>query len=254
MHRTVLTATVFVLLTMCARDASAQWGQPWTDRGYFNINLGFDSGSDTLADDMPFTLYAEPANKGVAAGVDSGAFFDFSVGSRVWQNVSVGIGFHRGSSSGDATVTARVPNPIFFDRPRNVDLGVSELDRRERAFHIQVGYMLPINDDVSVHVFGGPSFFNVKQDVVSDVTFSEGPFPFATVGASAVVSERSDSAVGGNIGADVTYKVYETPDFKLGAGAFLRYSGASADIQLLQNTVDSGMGGLQIGFGARVRF
>ena len=35
---------------------------------------------------------------------------------------------------------------------------------------------------------------------------------------------------------------------------FVRYSGASADVLVLENTVDSDVGGLQVGFGVRTRF
>jgi hypothetical protein len=35
---------------------------------------------------------------------------------------------------------------------------------------------------------------------------------------------------------------------------FLRYSAATARIRILENEVDSDLGGLQIGFGARLRF
>ena len=34
----------------------------------------------------------------------------------------------------------------------------------------------------------------------------------------------------------------------------LRYTGASSDLQLLQNTVESDLGGFQFGVGARIRF
>ncbi len=60
--------------------------------------------------------------------------------------------------------------------------------------------------------------------------------------------------MGFNIGVDGTYKLYETPTMKLGAGMFLRYAGASGKIQILNNVVDSDVGGLQIGFGGRLRF
>jgi hypothetical protein len=243
-----------ILLSLSVRDASAQIGAAWTDRGYAALNVGFETTSGVLNDAVTFPLFGENGTKTVEQGTDSGSMIDFSVGSRVWRNVSVGIGFHRGGTSGEAAVTAQVPNPVFFNRNRAVALGVSELDRTERAIHLHFGYMLPVNEDLSVHVFAGPSFYRVSQDVVSDVTFTEQAFPFTTVDAAAVVTERTDSATGGNIGIDVAYKLYETTEFKLGAGMFLRYSGASAKIVVLQNEVDSDMGGLQIGFGARVRF
>lgn len=254
MRRTVLTAAVCVFLAASVRDVSAQIGQPWIDRGYLNLSVGFESGSDTLNDDTTFPLFQETGTKAVAASVDSGSMIDFAAGSRVWRNVSVGLAFHRGASNGEATITALVPNPIFFNEHRRVEFSATELDRTERAFHIQIGYMLPINENLDVHVFAGPSFFRVSQEVVSDVSFAETGFPFTTVNPTAVVTERTDSAAGGNIGVDVSYKLYETPDVKLGAGMFIRYSGATATIQYLANDVDTDLGGFQIGLGGRVRF
>jgi len=254
MYRKALPVVVLAVVVACADDASAQAGQPWSDRGYFNLNVGFGSTSGTLNDSTTFTLYDETGTKTVDQGTDSGSLFDFSVGTRVWRNVSAGIGFHRGSTSGEASVQASVPNPLFFNSNRSVATTANELDRTERAIHLQIGYMVPLNERLSVHVTAGPSFFRLRQDVVTDVTFTEAGFPFTNVNPAPVVSERSDSAVGANIGVDVAYQLYETTNLKLGGGMFLRYSGASAKVTVLQNTVDSDVGGLQIGFGARVRF
>ncbi|MGH9174259.1 MAG: hypothetical protein ACRD1H_07865, partial [Vicinamibacterales bacterium] len=131
---------------------------------------------------------------------------------------------------------------------------LSDLDRTERAVHLLVGYMMPLSEELSLHVSLGPSFFRLKQEVVSDATFTEQGFPFATVTATPVIAERTDSATGFNIGVDATYKLYETPTIKLGAGVFLRYAGATAEIQVLDTVVESGVGGVQLGFGGRLRF
>lgn len=254
MHRTVLTIAVCVLLTASPYEAVAQAPQPWIDRGYVNVNLGFESTSGTLNDATTFRLYDEDGTKAVESAVDSGALFDFSAGWRVWRNVSAGIGFHRESTTGQAAFTASVPNPIFFNRNRNVALTANDLERSERAIHLQFGYMLPLNERLSVHVFAGPSFFRLSQDVVADVAFTEQPPAFTSVGATAEVAKRGKSKTGGNIGADVTYQLYETPLWKIGAGMFLRYSGATAAVPVLSSDIESDLGGLQIGFGARLRF
>jgi hypothetical protein len=255
MHHRVLAVAVCLLLAASVRDASAQAGQPWTDRGYANLNIGFESTSGTLNDATTFTLYEENGTKTVEAGTDSGSIIDLSAGSRVWRNVSVGIGYHRGSTSGEAAGTVVVPHPIFFNNHRNAAFAASDLERTEQAVHIQFGYMLPLSDKMDVHVFFGPSFFRVKQDVVSDVNFNEVGAPFTSVNATPVVAERSDSATGVNVGADVSYMLYDNgAGMKVGAGMFVRYSGASGKIVVMQSEIDSDVGGLQIGFGARVRF
>ena len=270
MHQRDLLMIIAVLLAAGAREASAQatpggtsqgtqgWRQAlqqaWLDRGYVNLNVGFETTSGTLNDSTTFGLYDESGTKTVEQNVDSGSVFDFSAGSRVWENVAVGLGYHRGGNSSEASATASVPHPVFFNANRAVAAAASDLDRTERAFHIQIGYMIPLDENLSVHVMAGPSFFRLKQEVLSDLSFTEESFPFTRVNAEPIVTERSDSVVGVNLGVDVTYQLYETADYRVGGGLFLRYSGASARIAVIENEVDSDVGGLQLGFGARVRF
>ena len=255
MVRKVLTVSVCVLIIASAREASAQAIKQWIDRGYANVNIGFESSSDTLADSTTFVVYDDTGAKSVSAEVDSGSLFDFSVGARVWRNASVGIGFHVGSVSNEGSATISVPSPIAFTLPsRTATVPVSDLERRERAFHIQFGYMLPINEKLDVHILGGPSFFRLTQDVISDVTFTEVGSPFTAVNASAVIAERKRSVTGGHIGADVTYKLHDTNGVAVGVGGFVRYAGAKADVQVINANVDTDVGGVQVGFGLRVRF
>jgi hypothetical protein len=268
MHRMTWTFALPLMLTLGAGSAAAQTPattqpttaqagpgpQAWLDRGYFNLNLGFETTSGTLNDSGGFRLYEELGTKTVEHNVDSGSLIDFSVGARVWRNVSAGIGYHRGANSSEASGTASVPHPVFFNQNRNAVVAASELDRTESGVHLQVGYMLPLNEQLSVHVTGGPSFFRVEQDLIGDVSFSEQAFPFTNVNATPQVTQRSDSAVGINVGVDVTYNFLDTGDYRLGGGFFLRYAGASARLVVLENEKDTDVGGLQFGFGARVRF
>jgi hypothetical protein len=252
--KTAVAIGAAVMLIATAVPASAQTAtSAWIDRGYFNFNIGFETTSGTLTDATTFRLYDESGTKTIEQNVDSGAFVDLSVGGRVWQNVSVGIGFHRGSNNSEASGSASVPHPLVFGQNRSTTYAAGDLSRSEQAFHIQVGYMLLINDELSVHLTAGPSFFRLKQDVISDATFTE-QAPFNSVNATAVIAERSDSVTGVNAGVDVAYQLWESDAYKVGGGVFLRYAGASARIDLLENNVDTDVGGLQFGFGLRVRF
>ena len=255
---TMRSGIVLSVLCVCALAAaqpvSAQIGQPWEDRGYVNLNVGFESASGVLSDARGFVVYDESATIATTVNQDSGTLFDFAIGSRVWRNVSAGIAFHRDPSTGNGSATGSIPHPLVFGTPRALALSVEDLKRSEKALHLQVGYMLLLMDRVDVHVTAGPSFFSVKQDVIDSVSFEEVGGNLATVNATAQVAERSDSAVGFNIGADVTYRIYDTGDYRVGAGMFLRHTGASAEIRLLEQTVESDAGGFQIGFGVRARF
>ncbi|MFN2446054.1 MAG: hypothetical protein ABR606_10820 [Vicinamibacterales bacterium] len=247
-----------VMLMVCglvaASGEAAAQTQEWTDRGYANFNFGFGGRTNDLDAIQDFTLYAETARISVEGDIDAGAFFDLSGGARVWRNVSVGLAFSRTSSDGDAAIQGSAPHPVFFDRPRQFTTEVRGLERSESATHLSVGYMFVIDDKLDVLAYAGPSFFRVSQEVVETVQIAEAGAPFATVIPNPVIATRKESPVGGHIGADVTYRLYETERVKIGAGAFMRYSGASADIEVLDDIVASDVGGFQIGFGLRTRF
>lgn len=264
MQRQAFTFVICMLL-FGATDAAAQVGQPWTERFYFNLNGGFESSSASgLEDARTFRIYDEDGSLTASQNVDSGALIDFSVGARVWRNVTAGIGFHSGSNSSDGVFSGNIPNPLFFNRPRSFAGGISDLDRTESAVHLQFGYMLRLTDKIDVHVTVGPSFFTLKQDVISGIDFTEGAFPFNNVTVAVSANEQSESAVGANGGIDVAYRLIETGRWKIGAGLFLRYAGATADLTLLENvpgtaltpvrSIESDLGGLQFGLGARLRF
>src|SRR5688500_4682460 len=70
--RIALTVAVCVFLIAGASDAAAQVGQPWTDRGYVNLNAGFESTSGEFTDARSFRLYDEDGSIRIAQAVDSG--------------------------------------------------------------------------------------------------------------------------------------------------------------------------------------
>ena len=77
--------------------------------------------------------------------------------------------------------------------------------REETAFHLQVAYVVPVNRNLRVVVFGGPSFFTVKQSVVTGMRYSEDyPYDEATFSGADVETEE-EQKTGFNLGADVGY-------------------------------------------------
>jgi hypothetical protein len=257
MPKSVLRALVCVFVLSAAPYAAAQtpFADPWTDRGYASIGFGFETVSGQLNDATIRSIYGEQGSLSVSQAVDSGAFFDFSVGARVWRNASVGIAYHQGSTESEASFEGIIPHPLFPARPRLVASTATDLKRTERAVHVQFGYMLPITERLSVHAFFGPSFFSLSQETVADVNLQELGGSFDTVNATPAIVEREDSPIGVNVGVDVSFIAYTRENLKLGGGMFIRWAGASADIELLDtDVIDSDLGGLQVGFGARIRF
>jgi hypothetical protein len=235
-----------------AQQASAQ-GATWADRGYINIGWGVESGSSAMTDSRTQTIYEEPATITSSSTFTSGSLFDVAVGIRVFRNLTVGAGFHQEQNDTEGVVGGSIPSPIFFNRPRTLS-GTEPLDRKEMATHINIGWVLPFNEKLDVLVYGGPSFFRLTQEVISQVLPNETGATASTITATISTGEQKKSVTGFNVGADATYIVWSNDSVRLGAGGFVRYTGAETTVMMLATEQPTKVGGIQFGFGARLRF
>jgi hypothetical protein len=250
MRTTAVAIFVVGSLLVYSKEAAAQW----TDRGYINFSTGVESGSSTLTDTRNYTLYDEPASTTTTTEIGGGNIIDFSGGVRVYRNLSVGGAWHMQNNKQDVAITGTVPNPIFFNQPRQLNATATELQRKELAGHLQFGWLVPVSEKFDVLVFGGPSWFRLEQEVVSDVTVAERGLPFTEVVVQPTITNRKKSVVGYNIGADATYIIWQNDRVRLGAGGFLRFTGASTTVLLMTTEAETDLGGAQFGFGLRFRF
>ena len=68
------------------------------------------------------------------------------------------------------------------------------------------------------------------------------------------VEIRKKSPVGFNVGADASYILWQNDSVRVGAGGFVRYARAKTNVLLLSTEPSTEVGGVQIGFGGRLRF
>jgi len=240
----MMKAAVLSVVVCTAFAQSAQAQMTWTDKGFVNVSFGVQTGSHTLGTSSDFDLYDELGHLDTTHDVDGGALFDISGGYKVWRNLAVGIGFSRVKSDADVAISARVPDPIEFDRPRSITATASGAEHSETAIYLVGTWMMPVTDKVDVGFSFGPTIFSVKQDVPTAVAVSE-PGPTVT---STTFTSVDKTTVGVTFGVDVTYLV--TP--RIGAGGLIRYSVGSADLDGASDSLT--LGGFQIGAGVRFRF
>jgi Outer membrane protein beta-barrel domain len=225
-------------------DAQAQAPEPPTF--FAGVNVGFQLQADTITSTNSFTVYAETAAVTATQEVNPGVMIDISAGYRFSRNLGVAIAVSRFSDSSDAEMTAIVPHPLFFNQPRTVTATSEGLDRTELGVHLQAVWFVTVPDalpdEVRIAITGGPTIFSLDQQLIATAAV-----PAQTQNAVPVVESQSETAVGFNIGVDVTYPL--TPRF--GVGGFARYAGGSVDLPAAQ---DAGVGGFQLGVGARVGF
>ncbi|MBK5298449.1 MAG: outer membrane beta-barrel protein [Vicinamibacteria bacterium] len=226
---------------LAASPASAQSG-----RATASINFGAQGSSGDFTQRLTPTIYDEAAAIDIAQNYESGPLFDIGGGFLLFGNIGVGVSYSRTAGDGVASVAAQIPDPLFYDRPRGASASVDALKHTENAVHLQVFYRFAASPKLDISVGVGPTFFSVKQDLVDSVTVAE-PTPTITP----VVATLSDSPVGVNLGADVTYMVTKS----IGAGVLLRYATGSADFATASGTsISLDAGGFQFAVGLRVRF
>ena len=253
-----MNKSVVTLLIVCgvfassANQASAQ-GATWADRGYINVGWGVESGSSAMTDTQTAIIYEESATIVSTSNFTSGSLFDVAAGVRIWRNLTVGAAYHQEQNDTQGELSGSIPSPVFFNRPRT--LAASEpLDRKEQAAHLTIGWVVPVGAKFDVMVFGGPSFFRLNQEVISSAVPNESSASGSTIGATITTAERKKSQTGYNVGADATYILWSNDSVRLGAGGFVRFTQADMEVDMLTTSQPTKVGGVQFGFGARLRF
>jgi hypothetical protein len=222
------------------------------DRIYISINGAFQTGVEDFGETVSFVENAENGTFTTEYDVESGPALNISAGATIWRNVGFGVGVTRFSHSTPSALSASVPHPFFFNRARSVTGDVGGLKREELAVHIQARAIFSPSPKIQGVLFGGPSFFSVKQGIVNDFEITE-TYPYDTATFSRGVSTTVDeSKVGFNVGGDVGYFFTR----QVGVGGSVQWSGTTIDVPASGGigTFELKAGGLQAGAGLRLRF
>ena len=253
MQKTVRSLLACALIGGFAQGAAAQ-NKGWEDRAYINIGFGVESGNTDVTDTKPFSKYDESGLLTSKSSFTSGSLLDVSVGVKVWKSLSVGVGYHQESNGADGTLSGTVPHPIFFNTPRSFSISVTELQRKESAEHLVFGWTTPVGSKMDIMLFAGPSFYRFEQEVVTDALIAERGSPFTEVIVNPTRAVRKKSVTGYNAGVDVSYLLWQNDSIRLGGGVFVRYTGADTTVTMMTSDQPTKIGGVQFGFGGRVRF
>ena len=243
----VLASSVLgVLLVGLPAESHAQ-----TTRGFLSINGGYQLTTNDFADGAVKRENAEDGRLDATYVLKGGTAFDISGGGVLWRRLGVGIGVSRFSVVTPSSLRATIPHPFFFNQARSVSGDVADLKREELAVHVQARGVFPVGTRVQVMVFGGPSFFQVKQGVITDYTFNESyPYDDASFRA-ATTTTASVSKIGFNAGGDLAFFFTR----QVGVGATVQFAGATVELPgVLGSTHEVKVGGGQAGVGLRLRF
>jgi hypothetical protein len=234
--------------------AFAQVPTMWQDKIFVNISFGGTTGSKDATQQFSFPYLDETATLDISTPVKGGGLFDFTAGAMVYENWAAGISWSRHSANSNATFNGSIPDTIFPDAPRVVTGSIPDMAHTENWFAFLGGYLLPklpkrsylpdFTERMDIMVLAGPVRAGVKHEVVSAATVTEGANgPEVTVDRQVI----NKGFWGVQVGVDARY-MFTT---NIGAGGFLRFSGASGDVT---EGLNLDLGGFQVGAGIRFKF
>ncbi|MGH9140597.1 MAG: hypothetical protein ACRD2I_05585 [Vicinamibacterales bacterium] len=241
-----------VALLAIASPARAQ-SPVGSDRIRINVDAGAQFSSVAFDTSATKAVYIENAVIDASYKISHGLAIDGGVSIRLAGDVSVGVTVSSFTGRADAAVSAAIPHPFFFRMPRTISGTASGLHRDELVTHIQGIYTLHPRRTLDVALSAGPSLFSVRQDVVTNVAFTD-TYPFDAPAYTSAASQRvtASNTVGFNVGADVGLRLSR----HAGVGASVRFSRATVSLTVPNSTttVSADAGGTQIAGGLRMYF
>ncbi len=228
---------------------------PFGPRFRVSVNAGLQVAGPAITQDFSYDLNADQARIVNEIATANGVFVDVGLAYTLTRTgVAAGVAFSATSRTSSSELTAELPHPFYFT-DRTVQATVNDLKGSEQGVHIFLSYPVPRKPTsaLEVSLFGGPSLFTVKQDLVTSVVTSESyPYDDVTLTSATLASPRpSATAFGFNVGTDVSWRL--TPTLRV--GGLLRFTRGTATLDDgFGDEVSVDAGGLMAGAGIRVIF
>ena len=230
-----------------------------TDRGWIDIDFArFQSSQAAQTFTFAGTLSQETSAL-AAAYPKLPAVSDIGISGGVGFQRGIGIAARFSGANYKSTVGLgiSVPSPYFFNNSAS-DASVTKtaLERRERSFSVSAVYTIPSSDRARVRIFGGPTYFHVTNDMVSDIEYQQVASSLIRINVVAITGfahrEVSGSTIGFHTGADAAVFFAR----HVGVGGGLRFATGTVTVAEPLSEVDGDLNVRQVeaGGGLRLRF
>jgi hypothetical protein len=226
------------------------------------VNFGIaEAGEKRYGSVFERELFDEIARFTVDYRSPLGASFDFGGGVMLTRFFGLGVSFAGTAHQDNATLGIRIPHPLFFNAHAS-DSTTTEgrLMRVESSTNIQAMFVRQFSDRLTGRLFGGPSFFRVRQDAVSDIRYNQQFLLLSPVNRVEILDHELDvipyedaTGWGFHVGGDVNYFFTRV----VGIGGFVRFSRGTVEVAFDPFARAPGelkTGGIQTGGGLRLRF
>ena len=254
MIRTFSVAAVALVTAASTVFAQGAPSRGWLDIDFVSVRPSQETQTFTyrtqVFDELASFASAYPDLPAAQGGNIGGGF-------NVHPRIGVGVHFVNVNYEMPIGLAVNVPHPLIFNRfATDADVTSSTLQRKDRSIDLLAVYTVPTPDAFRIRVFGGPTYFKVSQQMVSDIYFNQ---TFNLLGGNIVDITRSDqqqvegSAWGFNAGADLAYFFSRY----IGVGGVVRFNQGTVEIEkepLTEQAAEWKAGHTIVGGGLRLRF
>lgn len=215
------------------------------------VNGGTQLGSRMVTQDFALPANLEQTSILNKFDLSGGGLYDLGASFHLTRGWWTRVAFSSLSRSTEGVISGQIPHPFYFNSPRTASGTVDDLKSIERDLHISASYLIPFARRLDLALFGGPTLFLIKQDMITTIDYEES-YPYDAVEfRSATVKRVSESAWGFNAGADLTWKF--SP--RVGIGALVRFARATTTLTAgTGNDASYEAGGTQVAGGLRLMF
>src|SRR5262245_37080269 len=236
-----------IVVLACALAACGLAGRATAadTKGKLLVTGSFGVGAVDYSETRTFTQFVEQGRIDAAYTNSGKVGVELGLQYNLVPHFGLQAGYALNNRDTDATITASIPHPFYFNQPRTATAQATDYSYRESIIFVDL-----VGNGRSgkweYDVFAGVSFFKVEPDVVSEIQFNQTyPYDSVTITGTPKTS-LSANKTGYNVGANLDYHFSE----HVGFGIQGRYSRAKFSfVTTPGNNLDLDAGGFQAGAG-----
>jgi hypothetical protein len=211
--------------------------------------MGFLEESRALS--LSRTVYFENAQYGLDYSANKGNSIDAAIGYRFARLFGVAMGVSSTSRGMDEKTAVSVPHPLWMNTLRSGEVVAPSLKATAVDLYLNLVCFLNIWR-FGIDIYGGPCYMMTKADIVKDISYSEGSYPYAEVTFTPSTARVKNNVVGFNAGASLGF------DLAANLAVFLdgRYVAGKAKYKSGTDFGDLSisLGGFKAGAGVKIMF
>jgi hypothetical protein len=243
---------------LATASVAAQDNQSWRTRTFVTIDVPFQLLNNDFSESLSLPdarRRTDPVTFFAGYGPTRGPLIDVGGGIRVAGRLGIGATASWFKRSGSGTFDLKVPNPLAANQSLGLAGSITGLTRNEVAVHIEALYPLPLGNNATVVLGGGPSIFTTRQELIRSLEFDTLPGFTSLRLNDTLVTEVTETAIGFNVGANVIWPL----GAHFGLGTVTRYTRGTVTVDPGAETnvpraIEMHLGGLHIGGGIRLLF